>query len=66
MIGIPKSMSMWLLLNYKELYIPISFGHFELFTEEMKKEFLEWIETDEGLNYFDEYWEEDKQWWCSL
>ena len=29
------------------------FGHTELFTEEMQKEYIEWCKTDEGKQYLE-------------
>lgn len=31
--------------KYPEKFVLISFGHMELFTEEMKKEYLEWYKN---------------------
>ena len=46
-----QSLQHWLWLNHKELIPLIMFGHTELFTEEMQKEYLEWCQTEEGKKY---------------
>ena len=55
-----KSMKVWLIDNHKELIPLLMFGHLELFTEEMQKEYLEWCQTEEGRKYLKggEYYEE--------
>ena len=46
--------------NYKDIFGLILFGHVELFTEEMEKEYLKWCGTDEGKQYLKggKYYEE--------
>lgn len=46
-----QSMEVWLFTYHKDLFVPIMFGHLELFTDEMTREYLEWCETDEGRQY---------------
>ena len=41
----------WLLLHHRELYWALMFGHKELFTKELKEEYLKWCATDEGQQY---------------
>lgn len=48
MVKLSHSLSVWLFKNHKELLPLIMFGHLELFTEKMQKEYLEWVQTDEG------------------
>jgi hypothetical protein len=51
MVKLTQSLQHWLWLNHKELIPLIMFGHTELFTEEMQKEYLEWCQTEEGNKY---------------
>ena len=51
MVRLTQSLQHWLWLNHKELIPLIMFGHTELFTEEMQKEYLEWCQTEEGKKY---------------
>lgn len=51
MVKLTQSLSAWLFKNHKELLPLIMFGHLELFTEEMQREYLEWVQTDEGKEY---------------
>lgn len=51
MVKLTQSLQHWLWLNHKELIPLIMFGHTELFTEEMQKEYLEWCQTEEGKKY---------------
>lgn len=51
MVTMTQSMEHWLFENYKDKFALIMFGHLELFTEEMRKEYLEWCKTDDGKQY---------------
>lgn len=51
MVKLTQSLSQWLFLHHRELLPLIMFGHLELFTEEMQKEYLAWCQTDEGKQY---------------
>ena len=51
MVKLTQSLQHWLWLNHKELMPLIMFGHTELFTEEMQKEYLEWCQTEDGKKY---------------
>lgn len=51
MVRLTQSLSHWLFENHKEIMPLIMFGHIELFTEEMQKEYIEWCKTDEGRQY---------------
>lgn len=51
MVKLTQSLEHWLWENHKELIPLIMFGHLELFTPEMQKEYLEWCKTEEGRSY---------------
>ena len=51
MIVLTTSLKQWLWENHRDIITPIVFGHTELFTEEMAKEYIEWCKTDEGKQY---------------
>lgn len=51
MVKLTQSLEHWLTENHRDIIGLIMFGHIELFTEEMKKEYLEWVQTDEGKQY---------------
>ena len=51
MVILTQSLEHWLFENYRHELGLIMFGHLELFTEEMQKEYLEWCKTDEGKQY---------------
>ncbi len=51
MIKFTASLEHWLWENHNEVFGLITFGHTELFTEEMQKEYIEWCKTDEGKEY---------------
>lgn len=53
MIILTQSLEHWLFENYTEKLSLIMFGHTELFTEEMQKEYIEWCKTDEGKQYLE-------------
>lgn len=46
-----QSMEAWLVMYHFDLFVPIVFGHLELFTDEMAKEYIEWCRTEEGRQY---------------
>lgn len=46
-----QSMEVWLWKHHPDMMAPIIFGHLELFTAEMAKEYAEWCLTDEGRQY---------------
>lgn len=52
-IGVKMTASMehWLWMYDPKLYVLIGFGHLELFTDEMKEQYLAWCQTDEGKEY---------------
>ena len=51
MITLTQSLQHWLWKNHKDIIGLIMFGHLELFTEDMQKEYLEWCRTEEGKQY---------------
>ncbi len=51
MITLTQSLEHWLFEYYRDKLALILFGHLELFTDEMKKEYIEWCKTDEGKQY---------------
>ena len=62
MVRLTQSLFQWLWDNHKDIIHLIMFGHIELFTEEMQREYLAWCSTDEGKQYlaggskYDENW----------
>ena len=48
MVKLTQSLQHWLWVNHRELIPLIMFGHIELFTEDMQREYIEWCKTDEG------------------
>ena len=51
MVKLTKSLQHWLFINHPSIIHLLMFGHTELFTEEMQKEYLAWCKTDEGKQY---------------
>ena len=51
MVNLTQSLKHWLWENHRDKIALIMFGHTELFTEEMQKEYTEWCKTDEGKQY---------------
>ena len=51
MVKLTKSLQHWLFKNNPDLISPIMFGHVELFTDEMQKEYIEWCKTEDGQRY---------------
>ena len=51
MVRLTQSLQHWLFENHKDKLPLNMFGHTELFTQEMQKEYLEWCKTDEGKQY---------------
>lgn len=51
MVKLTKSLRHWLFKNHADLIPLIMFGHVELFTEEMQKEYLAWCQTEDGKRY---------------
>ena len=52
MVKLTASLEHWLVENHHMDILPLlRFGHLELFTDEMKEEYLKWVTTDEGKRY---------------
>lgn len=51
MVKLTQSLEHWLWENHKDIIHLIMFGHVELFTPEMQKEYMEWVQTEEGKSY---------------
>ena len=51
MVIMTQSMERWLAKYHRDLFVPLMFGHLELFTEKLQKEYKEWCLTDEGKQY---------------
>ena len=51
MVKLTASMRKWMFENHPEELPLLYFGHLEIFTEEYKKEYLEWCKTEEGRSY---------------
>lgn len=47
------SLENFLMKYHRDLFVPISFGHTELLTEEIYNEYLEWCKTEEGMSYLE-------------
>lgn len=46
-----QSMEAWLFKYHRDLFVRIMFGHLELFTDELAKEYVDWCKTEEGRQY---------------
>lgn len=51
MVKLTQSLQRWLWQYHRDIVGPILFGHTELFTEEMQREYLEWCKAEEGRRY---------------
>lgn len=51
MVTMTQSMEAWLWKYHRDLFVPLGFGHLELFTEELAQEYAEWCLTEEGRQY---------------
>lgn len=51
MVVMTQSFEYFLMKYYRELFVPIMFGHIELLTKEMQEKYNEWCLTDEGKQY---------------
>lgn len=51
MVHLTQSLRQWLFKNHNDILPLVMFGHVELFTEEMQKEYLDWCKTEEGKKY---------------
>lgn len=62
MVQLTQSLQHWLWENHPDILPLIMFGHVELFIDEMQKEYLDWVHTDDGRQYLkggSKYREED-------
>lgn len=51
MVKLTQSLQHWLYIHHPDIIAPLMFGHVELFTEEMNKQYIEWCQTEEGKRY---------------
>ena len=51
MVRLTQSLKEWLWQHHREMLPLILSGHVELFTPEMKQQYLEWCQTEEGRQY---------------
>lgn len=51
MVKMTQSFSAWCLKFHRDIYTLLMFGHAELMTEDLWKEYIEWCKTDEGRQY---------------
>ena len=51
MIKLTRSLERFLFDNYKDILIPLSFGHQELLTEDIWNDYIDWCQTEEGKSY---------------
>ena len=45
MIKLTRSFREWLFANYPSIFIPVTFGHTELITDEIYNEYLAWVHS---------------------
>lgn len=53
MVTMTLSFRTWCLRYHREIYSLLMFGHIELLTDDMRKEYVEWCRTDEGKKYLE-------------
>ena len=51
MVKLTQSLRVWLMKNHPKIIPLITFGHTELFTDEMAAEYAEWCQTEEGKQH---------------
>ena len=51
MVRMTQSFEMWLITHHKDIFHLVMFGHTEVISEEMVKEYIGWCKTDEGKQY---------------
>ena len=51
MVKLIQSLEHWIAVNHPDKLITIMFGHVEDFTLEMQHAYLEWVQTEEGMQY---------------
>ena len=50
-VKLTESLKQWLFANHPDKLSLIMFGHVELFTDEMREQYIEWCKTDGGKQY---------------
>lgn len=53
MVKLTQSFGEWIFRNHKEKLPLIMFGHTELVTDEMWAQYIEWCQTEEGMQYLE-------------
>lgn len=51
MVTFTQSMEQWLAKYHRDLLVPLMFGHTEVLTDELCREYAEWCLTEEGGQY---------------
>lgn len=51
MVILTQSLEMWLAIYHPTKLPLIIFGHLELLTDEMARDYIEWCKTNEGKQY---------------
>ncbi len=51
MVKMTQSFEVWLFTYHRGLVAPLMFGHTEVLTDKLLKEYTEWCKTDEGKQY---------------
>ena len=51
MVKLTQSLQEWLCRYHQDKIALIMSGHVELFTPEMRQQYLEWCQTEEGRQY---------------
>lgn len=51
MVKLTQSLKQWLWEYHRELIVPLTLGKVELFTPELKSQYIEWCQTEEGRQY---------------
>ena len=52
-VKLTASLEHFLLVRYPKEFATISLGHIEDFTDEMQKDYIKWVQTDEGRSYLE-------------
>lgn len=51
MVKLTQSLEYWMFINHPDILPLLLFGHVELFTDEMWREYVDWCQTEEGRQY---------------
>lgn len=54
MVTFTKSFGQWIFRFHKDIAVLLMFGHTELLTDELWKEYIEWCQSDEGRQFLSE------------